>query len=109
MTTETRDGIRIVSLGIDPRPDTLYVVNAHLRSYLGLSRDGLYMHAVRPARLEDPVVGDGKFTVGSLLCSCAAGEFGRACYWTRLAEDLETGERGGVIEPIPWLEQGAHA
>ena len=103
MSPETADGIRIVSLGIEPRGEVLYVLNASMRSYLGLSRDAEYFHAIRPARLEDPVVGDGKRLVGELLCSCAGGTFGQRCYWTKLAIELETGDRGILMDSVPAL------
>jgi hypothetical protein len=108
------DGIRIVHQPIDDRPLTLVVVDAHRRTYMGLSRDLSYWHAIRPARIEDPIVGDGKRIAGELLCSCAGGSFGQRCYWTQLAEALEQGDQGFVIEhPAPadediaWMHDAA--
>jgi len=103
----TPDGTRIVALLLEPKPATLYVVSASLRTYLGLSRDGTYLHAIRPARIEDPVVGDGKRIAGELVCSCAGRSFGQRCYWTDLATALENGDRGFVMDPVPSLEAPA--
>lgn len=77
-------------------PDTLLVVDAARRSYLGLSRDGKYLHHVRPARKDDPTVGDGLVREGDLTCDCAAGRFGHhECYWTKRAMELEAGLAAG--------------
>lgn len=106
------DGIAIVSLFVDPRPRTLWVVSADLRTYLGLSRDGSYLHVIRPARLEDPLVGDGKAVAGELICNCAGASYGRRCYWTQLATALEAshpGFAGGYSEEpdqdIAWMRE----
>lgn len=112
MTAETRDGLRVVSLGIVPDPATLYVFSAHERSYHGLSSDGTYLHSIRPARIDDPSVADGTTQVGELLCSCAGGRYGKQCYWTKLAIALERGDRGFVMDPLPadepaWLAGGS--
>lgn len=73
----------------------LVILDGTRREYLGLSRDGTYWHHVRVARLEDPVVADGTVPVGALTCDCAAGKFGRACYWTKAAQALEADPPAG--------------
>jgi len=73
--------------------ETLIVVDATRRSYLGVSRDGSYLHHVRPARKDDPTVGDGLVRESDLTCDCAAGRFGHHdCYWTKAARGYEAGQ-----------------
>lgn len=100
MSPRTQAPVRIVHVAFEAMPDTLVVVDAGRRTYLGLSTDRTYWHSVRPARLDDPVVGDGKRAVGELLCSCVAGEYGRPCYWTEIAAACERGDRGFIVDRI---------
>ena len=67
----------------------LWIFDRRARSYLGLSRDGTYWHHVRPARMDDPVVGDGLVKAGDLTCDCVAGKFGRACHRVKEARAFE--------------------
>lgn len=105
------DDTRLVYLRAPAEPNTLVVVDAGRRTYLGLSNDGSYFHALRPARLDDPIVGDGKKAVGALLCSCVAAAYGRDCRWTTLATALERGDVGHkpvlLDDDITWLQQPA--
>lgn len=98
------DDVRIVHVGVGAMPNTLVVLDAKRRTYAGLARGGDYWHLLRPARLDDPLVGDGKRAVGELLCSCVGAAYGHMCYWTQLATALEAGDRGFLVIQAadPW-------
>lgn len=102
---------RVVDLARPLEPDTLYVASAALRSYLGVSRDGTYVHHVRAARLDDQVVGDGLRHAGELTCDCSGGRFRGSCYWTKRAEALEarTPEKALTVEEPNWFDSPAGA
>ncbi len=90
---------RIVQVSVAIEPDALIVVSRSLRSYLGLSRDGGYLHHIRPARLEEPIVGDGKRAAGALTCDCRGGTVRGTCYWVERAEALEAGDPRPLRRP----------
>lgn len=81
--------MNIIHLPVPLTSDTLVVSSARLREYLGLSRDGGYLHHVRPARLEEPIVGEGKRNAGALTCDCRGGQVRGFCYWVERAEQFE--------------------
>lgn len=85
------------------KPDTLIVISRELRSYLGLSRDGGYLHHVRPVRLEEPIVADGKRVAGDLTCDCRGGQVRGTCYWVSRCESLE------ASDPAPFRQPSWHA
>jgi hypothetical protein len=70
-------------------PNTLIVVSHRFRSYIGLSRNGLYVHHMRPVREDEALVVDGRREPGALTCDCNGGQFRGTCYWVERAEALE--------------------
>jgi hypothetical protein len=81
--------MNIIQVGIPLEPDTLVVLSAELREYVGLSHEGGYLHHVRPLRLEEPIVGEGRRSAGALTCDCRGGQVRGSCYWVTRAESFE--------------------
>jgi hypothetical protein len=81
--------MNVVHVPIPLDPDTLVVLSATLRQYAGLSRDGGYMHHVRPLRFEEALVGQGIRPAGALTCDCIGGQIRGTCYWVVRAEQFE--------------------
>lgn len=81
------------------RPETLIVISRSLREYVGLSRDGSYVHHVRPARADEPVVVDGLREVGQLTCDCKGGRFHGTCYLVMTAQAIERADASGITRP----------
>ncbi len=94
--------MRIVFGPVPLEPDTLVIASAARREYLALSRDGTYVHHVRPARLDEPIVGDGLRVADELTCDCNGGRFRGTCYQVMNAELFERGQADAVA--IPWLD-----
>jgi len=98
---------RIVHLAIAFEPDDLVIASASRRTYLGLSKDGSYLHCVHPLPV-DLVDANGAVIrrVGALTCTCPGGTFRGTCYWVARAEAFEAGQ--GLPDPA-WLAEGFDA
>lgn len=84
-------------------PD-LHVLSARFRLYVGLSRDGGYLHVVSPAvQLLDQ---DGNIVRpdGALACTCRGGTYHGSCYRLKQAEALERGEADVDVWVAPETE-----
>ena len=98
---------RLVHLAIAFEPDDLVIASASRRTYLGVSKDGSYLHCVHPLPV-DLVDADGTVIrrVGALSCNCKGGTFRGECYRTKQAEAFEAGL--GLPDPA-WLAEGFDA
>jgi hypothetical protein len=92
----------------------LHILSIEYRLYIGLSRDGSYLHVIAP-RQADVQDSDGivVHAIGELACTCAGGTFHGSCYRLRQAEAYEKGDAieeawfGVPIAPETELERMA--
>ena len=95
--------IRIVHAPIAAEPETLMVVDASRRLYVGLSRDASYFHLVQPRQfdIED---GDGNVVAraGELECRCRGFLSHGHCYMATAAVAFE-GEAADQAAAPSWL------
>lgn len=78
----------------------LYVLSVTFRLYVGLSRDGSYLHVIAPRQVElTDIDGHVVAPVGTLACNCKGATFHGHCY--RLAQ-AEAFERGDAAE-VAWF------
>ena len=81
---------RLIVSPIDVPPDTIVAVDLGRRVFLGLSRDGSYLHVVHPRGFE--MLGEEGELVGrpeDLVCTCAGSFYHGRCYQTQRAEAIE--------------------
>jgi len=101
---------RIVHLAIAFEPDDLVIASASRRTYLGVSKDGSYLHCVHPLPV-DLVDANGTVIrrVGALTCNCSGGQFRGTCYraanWTVLGMTLGLGKDATTKHPNRSLKQ----
>jgi hypothetical protein len=94
--------------------DRLHILSVEHRLYVGLARDGSYLHVIAPRRA-DVQDADGivVHAIGELACNCAGGIFHGSCYRLRQAEAYEQGDAveeawfGVPIAPETELERAA--
>lgn len=73
--------------------DRLHILSSAFRLYIGLSRDGSYLHVISPRQAEvTDLDGNVVHEKGELACSCAGGVFHGDCYRRRQAVVYETGD-----------------
>ena len=84
--------------------DDLYILDGEHRLYVGLSRDGSYLHVVSPAQVEQRDLESGEITrgVGQLACSCRGGVYHGRCYRVEAAEAFEAGDADRLAAPA-WM------
>lgn len=70
----------------------LHVLSTEHRLYVGLSRDGSYLHVVSPQIELTDVDGNVVRPAGTLGCTCKGSVFHGSCYRTKQGEALERGE-----------------
>ena len=70
----------------------LMIVDAERRVYAAESRDGTYLHVIRPLWSDDPAVTtEGSLVrAGELTCCCAGGTFRNQCYRLDQAREYES-------------------
>lgn len=93
---------RVVSIAIADLDDALVIVDALRRVYLGASRDGSYLHVIRPARSTDLRVVEGRAAVGDLICDCIGSSTHGRCYRQIEAVAWEKADHAGLRRP-DWL------
>ena len=94
--------------------DRLHILSTEHRLYVGLARDGSYLHVISPSRA-DVQDADGivVHAIGELACNCAGGIFHGSCYRLRQAEAYEAGDAieeawfGVPIAPETEIEKAA--
>lgn len=78
---------------IHVRDDQLHVLSSEHRLYVGLSRDGSYLHVIAPTQVElTDVDGNVVRPAGALACTCKGATYHGSCYRLRAAEAFERGE-----------------
>lgn len=70
----------------------LHVVSERFRLYVGLSRDGSYLHVVSPAVAIHDQDGNVVRPDGALACTCKGAFFHGSCWRTTQAEAYEKGD-----------------
>jgi hypothetical protein len=94
----------VVSAPIAVPPDTLVVLDAERRLYVGLSRDGSYYHLIRPLRPEDYRVREELGKAGQLACDCVGFSSHGHCYQAALAIAHEGRARDEAAAP-KWMRR----
>jgi len=102
---------RLIVSPIEVPPDALVCVDLERRVYLGLSRDGDYLHLVHPRGFEQ--LGEDGEVVGlatDLVCTCRGSIFQGKCYQTERAVAIEA-ELDAPPTPaeVAWFGAGVEA
>lgn len=82
----------------------LHVLSLEHRLYVGLSRDGSYLHVVSPQIELTDADGNVVRVAGTLGCICKGGVFHGSCYRTKQGEALERGEADVDVWVAPETE-----
>jgi hypothetical protein len=102
---------KIIRAALDPAPGILYVVDERRRVYAALSRDGSYLHLIRPLRDEDYRVRHEGGRIGALACDCVGFSTHGKCYMASAAIAFEDREampaRLRPVAPETELEKAA--
>lgn len=98
---------RIAWVPIAVEPETLVVLDAGRRLYVGLSRDQSYYHVIAPTQF-DLTDGDGDVVrpAGTLECRCRGFQAHGHCYYTTAAIAFE-GQQADHRAAPSWLREPA--
>lgn len=81
----------------------LHVLSAQFRVYVGLSREGDYLHVVSPAVALHDQDGNVVRPDGALACTCKGATYHGSCYRLKQAQAHERGD----VDVDVWIHDAA--
>ena len=95
---------RIAWSPLEVEPETLVVLSARLRLYVGLSRDGSYFHVIQPTQFDlvDHDTDEVLRPAGTLACTCRGFTSHGHCYQATAAIAFE-GQMADEAAAPSWM------